>query len=270
MKLAIASLSRMSAMPSMRTASRPALAAFPIATVATGTPRGIWTMERRESLPDSAEDLTGTPMTGRGVRAATIPGRCAAPPAPAMTTCSPRDPACCAYSNSLAGVRCAETIVTSYATPNCSSTSHAARMQGRSESEPMITPTVAPVFAGRSVAEGTDEGPPAAGITSAVAVSEPPSSVASSRARIEAASEAVHAVTLTWPILRFAFAGDLPYQWTAVFGKVSARLTGARVVCSDPSGEPMMLSMAACGTFIATEPKGRSRTARKCCSNWSV
>lgn len=30
---------------------------------------------------------TGTPTTGSGVRAATIPGRCAAPPAPATITC---------------------------------------------------------------------------------------------------------------------------------------------------------------------------------------
>jgi hypothetical protein len=48
---------------------------------------GIWTMESKESLPLKIEVLTGTPMTGRGVIAATIPGKCAAPPAPAMMTC---------------------------------------------------------------------------------------------------------------------------------------------------------------------------------------
>ena len=33
---------------------------------------------------------TGTPMTGSGVAEATMPGRCAAPPAPAMMTSMPR------------------------------------------------------------------------------------------------------------------------------------------------------------------------------------
>ena len=32
--------------------------------------------------------MQGTPMTGRGVRAAIMPGRWAAPPAPAMMTCA--------------------------------------------------------------------------------------------------------------------------------------------------------------------------------------
>ncbi len=44
-------------MEGRRTASSPALAALWMATVATGTPRGIWTIERRLSLPDSIEDL---------------------------------------------------------------------------------------------------------------------------------------------------------------------------------------------------------------------
>ena len=35
------------------------------------------------------EDLMGTPMTGKLVMAATIPGKCAAPPAPAMITFNP-------------------------------------------------------------------------------------------------------------------------------------------------------------------------------------
>jgi len=57
----------------------PALAAFPIATVATGIPFGICTMDSRESLPFRVEVLMGTPTTGRLVRDATMPGRCAAP-----------------------------------------------------------------------------------------------------------------------------------------------------------------------------------------------
>jgi hypothetical protein len=42
-----------------------------------------------ESCPESAFDSTGTPNTGSTVNAATIPGRCAAPPAPAMITLIP-------------------------------------------------------------------------------------------------------------------------------------------------------------------------------------
>ena len=67
-----------------------------MATVATGTPPGIWTMERSESIPSSARVWTGTPMTGSVVEAAIMPGRCAAPPAPATITLRPRDRAVCA------------------------------------------------------------------------------------------------------------------------------------------------------------------------------
>ena len=59
-----------------------------MAIVATGIPEGIWTMDRSESRPLRAL-LMGTPMTGRVVIAAAIPGRWAAPPAPAMTTFTP-------------------------------------------------------------------------------------------------------------------------------------------------------------------------------------
>ena len=77
------------------TASSPALAApaAPIATVATGTPFGICTIDSSESSPFSAALCTGTPITGSTVCAATMPGRCAAPPAPAMITSSPRSAA---------------------------------------------------------------------------------------------------------------------------------------------------------------------------------
>lgn len=51
---------------------------------------GIWTMERRLSWPFKAALSTGTPSTGKGVMEAVMPGRCAAPPAPAMITFSPR------------------------------------------------------------------------------------------------------------------------------------------------------------------------------------
>ena len=45
-------------------------------------------MERSESRPSKGapSGRTGTPMTGNGVIAATIPGKWAAPPAPAFAT----------------------------------------------------------------------------------------------------------------------------------------------------------------------------------------
>ncbi len=58
--------------------------------VPTGTPAGICTIDSSESMPFSAFDSTGTPNTGRWVFAAVMPGRCAAPPAPATITLSPR------------------------------------------------------------------------------------------------------------------------------------------------------------------------------------
>jgi hypothetical protein len=78
--------------PSMATANSAALAApaSPMAKVATGTPRGICTIDSKESSPPSVFDATGTPRTGTRVFAANMPGRCAAPPAPAMIAASPR------------------------------------------------------------------------------------------------------------------------------------------------------------------------------------
>ena len=76
----------------MATANRAALAApaSPMAKVATGMPFGICTMESSESWPDSAFDCTGTPSTGTMVLAASMPGRWAAPPAPATIALRPR------------------------------------------------------------------------------------------------------------------------------------------------------------------------------------
>ncbi len=83
---------RQASSPSARicAASSPAFVAFPIATVATGIPRGIWTIESSESMPPRCWVGIGTPMTGSVVFEASIPGRCAAPPAPAMITRMPR------------------------------------------------------------------------------------------------------------------------------------------------------------------------------------
>merc|ERR1719443_59566 len=82
-------------------------------------------------------------------------------------------------------------------------------------------------------------------------------------ANAASAAPAVGAVTLIWPILRFAFGGDLPYQCTDALDIVSDRSIGASVIGSDSSGLPRMLSIAAAGTFISTEPRGKSSTHRK-------
>ena len=71
-------------------------------------------MERTESHPSiELEDFMGTPITGSVVIAATIPGRWAAPPAPAIITFNPLSLAFLAYSIIRSGVRCAETTVSS-------------------------------------------------------------------------------------------------------------------------------------------------------------
>ena len=57
------------------------------------TPAGICTIESKLSIPFSALDSTGTPSTGSRVIEAAMPGRCAAPPAPAMMTLRPRSAA---------------------------------------------------------------------------------------------------------------------------------------------------------------------------------
>src|SRR4051794_35400738 len=129
----------------MATASSPALAApdSPMATVATGTPFGICTIDSSASMPPSAPLAltTGTPTTGSTVWAATMPGRCAAPPAPATITSSPRAAADEAYSAIHAGVRWADTTRHSCATPKRVSMSAARRIVSQSDLLPMITPT---------------------------------------------------------------------------------------------------------------------------------
>jgi hypothetical protein len=88
------------------------------------------------------EDFTGTPITGRGESAATIPGRWAAPPAPAMITEIPLLWAFWAKSTIFRGVLCAETILISKGTSNLFSRSAAFCITGKSESEPMIIATI--------------------------------------------------------------------------------------------------------------------------------
>jgi hypothetical protein len=127
----------------MAAASSAALAApgSPMASVPTGTPFGICTMESSASTPFNAVAGMGTPSTGRMVLADTMPGRCAAPPAAAMMTSSPRPSALAAYSNIQSGVRCADTIRTSCGTSSSVSSSAARDMIFRSLRLPMIMPT---------------------------------------------------------------------------------------------------------------------------------
>src|ERR1700680_2111223 len=83
-----------------------------------------------------------------------MPGKCAAPPAPAMITLMPAALAPLAKEKSRSGVRCAETIRVSYGTPKASSVSAACFMVCQSDWLPMI---IATDFA----PSGATENPPA-------------------------------------------------------------------------------------------------------------
>ena len=112
------------------------------ATVPTGTPLGICKIESTESQPSiELDDLIGTPITGNTVTEATIPGKCAAPPAPAIITFNPLSLAVAAYSIILCGVRCADTTVTSCGISKCLRISEAACITFKSLSLPIIIPT---------------------------------------------------------------------------------------------------------------------------------
>src|SRR5439155_1537355 len=73
-------------------------------------------------------DWIGTPSTGSTVCAAITPAKCAAPPAPAMMTRSPRSAALRANSAVASGVRCAESTRDSLGRPSSSSISTACRI----------------------------------------------------------------------------------------------------------------------------------------------
>mmetsp|Transcript_48310 Transcript_48310/g.114089 ORF Transcript_48310/g.114089 Transcript_48310/m.114089 type:complete len:273 (-) Transcript_48310:904-1722(-) len=246
-KLHIESSSGRSAHPSMRTARRPALVLLSMATVATGTPRGICTIESSESLPDSAVVLTGTPMTGTGVMAATMPGKCAAPPAPAMITLIPRSGADCANSYILAGVRCAETMVSSKGTPKRVNSSAAPFMTGRSESEPMMIDT-----SGAFGLAGTAGTRPWTILT-----------------RLRSSTAEVPTKVMC-PIFLFFFTPSFPYQCTLAPSTARARLhmASASFKPSASSASPSMLSITAACTFILVLPSGMPMTARRWFSNW--
>src|SRR4051812_18972474 len=70
-----------------------------------------------------------------------MPGRCAAPPAPAMITWTPRDSASLANCFSQSGVRWAETIRHSCGTPKRLSISSAGDIVSQSDLLPMMTET---------------------------------------------------------------------------------------------------------------------------------
>ena len=110
----------------------PALRAPPTETVATGTPAGICTIDSSESMPSRCSSGTGTPITGSGVTLASMPGRCAAPPAPATMTFRPRPAACSPYAIISRGIRCAETTSASYGTSNSASAFAASCITGQS------------------------------------------------------------------------------------------------------------------------------------------
>ena len=93
-------------------------------------------------LPAKTVVAIGTPSTGTGVSDAVMPGRCAAPPAPAIITFSPRDFADLAYWYRRSGVRCAETILVSKGTCNSSRISAAFLSVGQSDWLPMMIPTL--------------------------------------------------------------------------------------------------------------------------------
>src|SRR4051812_39399312 len=70
-----------------------------------------------------------------------MPGRCAAPPAPAMMAWSPRATAPSAYANMSSGMRCAETTRASKGMPNSARMWEAAFIVSQSLADPMTTPT---------------------------------------------------------------------------------------------------------------------------------
>jgi hypothetical protein len=121
----------------------PAFIAPSSPTVATGIPGGICRILRMESHPSIEMDaLMGTPITGSGVSAAMTPGRCAAPPAPAIITMIPLPAAFFPNAAASSGVRCADKALISNGISNSSSNFAAFSMMGRSDVLPIIILTL--------------------------------------------------------------------------------------------------------------------------------
>src|SRR5690625_1063439 len=74
-------------------------------------------------------------------------------------------------------------------------------------------------------------------------------------------------ISVTWPILRPGRTA-LPYRWTFSSGSAAsaASMPGTR----SSAVLPRRLTMTAAGATGSTAPRGRSATARTCCSNWPV
>lgn len=167
---------------------------------------GICTILYKLSTPSSVLPLTGTPTTGSVTIAATIPGRCAAPPAPAIMTFNPLPLASFAKETIRSGVRCADTIVNSKGTLNERRISAAGFMTGRSESEPIIIATTGC---------GAVVGRRAVSVFFAFSVSgedeEESSWAASMRGEIWYSASAMDpAMSVMWPILRAGLGSRLP------------------------------------------------------------
>ena len=123
------------------TARMAAFFAPSIATVATGMPLGIWTVESSASMPSSFAPLHGTPMTGSVVFAAIAPATCAAMPASAMIQENPLSRADAANSLASFGHRWADNTRTSVSIPYSLSVWIAFSATGRSLVLPIITAT---------------------------------------------------------------------------------------------------------------------------------
>mmetsp|Transcript_7102 Transcript_7102/g.14165 ORF Transcript_7102/g.14165 Transcript_7102/m.14165 type:complete len:222 (-) Transcript_7102:953-1618(-) len=215
-------------------------------------------MDNRASMPSNfaLAGMTGTPMTGNGVIAATIPGKWAAPPAPAMMAFSPRSCAVFAYSIIRSGVLCADTTVISHRTPNSSIISAAAFMVGRSESDPMMIPTSG---VGKTEESGVE-------LSMSWYVSE------SIRCNLSLHVALSSPMMVTWPILRCGATPSLPYQWTLAPGVAYAlpmSVCAARIPAS-PWPFPSILSIIEHPTLRSVSPMGQPRIARKCASYWDI
>src|SRR6201996_21751 len=73
----------------IRAASTAAFSAPSIATQATGLAAGTWAVASRASEPSTPSPTSGTPITGRSVWAAAMPGRAVARAAPTTITLRP-------------------------------------------------------------------------------------------------------------------------------------------------------------------------------------
>jgi len=133
----------------------------------------------------------------------------------------------------------------------------AGNITGRSESEPMITPTSG---------YWCEKPLPCAGVSGAYIVSSssvlPDGSAFNSGRRRERTSESELPTMVTCPILRPLRHSDLPYKWTA---QPSVLIhSDAKFVTSAMLDEaPMIFSIAAEDTFSDVEPSGSESMARR-------